>query len=114
MATTEKDKVNEMEIYLKIHKIENEVIVAACDKEILEKKFSQGELQLNVNTGFYCGELKDIGELSNALNDATIANLTGNNVVNFAIDRGFINEENVLEIAGIKHAQIVVCPESDF
>lgn len=114
MATTEKDKVNEMEIYLKIYKRENEVIVAACDKEILGKKFSQGEFQLDINRGFYCGEIKDIGELSNALNDATIANLTGNNVVDSAIDQGFINKEDVLKIAGIKHAQIVVCPKSAF
>lgn len=86
------------------------MIVAACDKEILGKKFTQGELQLEVNKGFYYGELKDIGELFNAMNDATIVSLTGNNVVDSAVGHGFVDEENILEISGIKHAQIVVMP----
>lgn len=86
------------------------MIVAACDKDILGGKFVQGEVQLDVNRGFYCGELTGIEELFNALNEATIASLAGNNVVDAAVNRGFVDEENVLEIAGIKHAQIVVMP----
>lgn len=97
-------------IYLKVYNKGNEILVAACDEEILGKRFSEGKVQLDVSREFYFGELRDINELSNALDNATIANLAGNNTVNFAIEQGSIDKENVLEIAGIKHAQIIIIP----
>ena len=97
-------------MYLKIYKRDNHVTVAACDKEILGMTFSEGGLQLDVGEKFYVGRQLDIQELKGALEDATIANLTGNNVVNAAIDLEFIEKDNVLEVDGIKHAQLIVMP----
>ena len=97
-----------MDIYLNVYRAGGEVLVAACDKEILGKVFTEGELQLEVSKRFYCGELKDLKELSRILNEATIANLVGDKVVDYAVSCGLVSKENVLVIGGVKHAQFVV------
>lgn len=97
-------------MYIKIYKRDNHVTVAACDKEILGMTFSEGDLQLDVGEEFYAGRQVDIQKLKGALEGATIANLTGNNVVNTAINLKFIEKDNVLEVDGIKHAQLIVMP----
>lgn len=96
-----------MDVYLKIYRTGGEVLVAACDKEVLGRVFSEGNLRLEVNEGFYGGELRDVKELSGVLREATIANLAGSNVVDYAVSCGFVSKENVLCISGVKHAQFV-------
>lgn len=95
-------------IYVKTYKEQEEFVVAACDEEILGGSFFEGELKLDVKEDFYMGELMDIDKIGELLSMATIANLSGNKVVDKAIELGFIDEENVLSIGGIKHAQMVV------
>jgi hypothetical protein len=94
-------------IYLKIHKQEGENLVAACDREIMGKTFSDGAIRFKIEKKFYGTELIKIEEFIAVLKDATTANLMGNKVVDAAIDNGFVDKNCVLEIAGIKHAQIV-------
>ena len=97
-----------MKIYIKVYKAFGERILAACDAEILGKKFSEGDLQIEVKRSFYSGKLTNLETLKEELEKATIANLTGNNVVDFAIKNKFVDEKNVLKISNIKHAQIAV------
>ncbi|OYT40634.1 MAG: hypothetical protein B6U86_03725 [Candidatus Altiarchaeales archaeon ex4484_43] len=95
-------------IYVNVRKSQNEILVAACDEEILGESFSEGDVHLKVSKGFYRGDLVPIKELSGLLSNATIANLTGNRVVEEAIDLGFVEREHVMEVSGVKHAQLVV------
>ena len=94
-----------MEIYINILRSAGGTVVAACDKEVLGRTFSEGDLQLEVKEDFYCGELKD---LLAVLRDATMANFSGNRVVGYAVSQGLIDEKSVLVIGGIKHAQLVL------
>lgn len=97
-----------MEIYLSIHRRGSDVLVAACDKDVLGRTFSGKGVSITANKEFYCGKLSDAKELERVLSDATMANLLGNGVVSFAVRKGFIKEENVLDIGGVKHAQLYV------
>ncbi len=45
-------------------------------------------------------------ELEHLLEEATIANLTGERCVSKAIELGYVDENRVLYIAGIPHAQM--------
>jgi hypothetical protein len=107
MAAPKKDKVTDM-MYVNIYQKEGETLVAACDKEVLGRSFKEGKLRIDVSAGFYGGRLTSIDELEKLLSEATIANLTGNRVVDCAVKEGFIDEERVLEISGIKHAQLIL------
>jgi hypothetical protein len=95
-------------IYVKVHRSPGEVLVAVCDREILGRCFSEGDIRLEVSKAFYKGELVSLGRLSEFLSNASMANLTGNWVVGEALDLGFLSEEHILEVSGVKHAQIII------
>lgn len=94
-------------IYAKVYRTGGEILVAACDEDIIGLIFSEGEICLEIKREFYGGELMETDRLVSLLSEATIANLTGNHAVNTAIDNGFIGRNNVLEISNVKHAQMI-------
>lgn len=81
--------------------------MAACDRDILGKRFSGGRLQIEVNRRFYEGSLVGEDEAMSALGRATIANIVGNSIVEKAVERSLVSPECVIDIGGVKHAQIV-------
>lgn len=98
---------SEKTVYVKVYNVGSEVLVAACDKEVLGKRFSEGKLSIEVHEAFYGGGLVTIGEAIEIISKATIANLVGNNIVNEAIRAGLVHPEAVLKIGNVLHAQIV-------
>jgi len=97
-------------VYVKKHENNEEVIIAICDKELIGKRLIDKEKNIifYVDPSFYQGELMDIEVAVKELKTATIANLVGNNIVEAAIKEGLVLKETVIEIEGVKHAQIVV------
>ncbi|WP_297062825.1 DUF424 domain-containing protein [Thermococcus sp.] len=93
-------------IYVKVYRVQGEVLLAACDEELLGKIFREGELKLEVKERFYKGELVEEEKLEELLEEATIANLTGERCVSKAIELGYVNPERVLRIEGVPHAQM--------
>lgn len=96
------------DIAMKIYKRRGEILLAACDKELLGSALVEGELHLQVSKNFYYEYFVSEETFVNSLKLATIANLTGNKVVNIAIDRGFIERDSVIYIAEVPHAQLFV------
>lgn len=95
-------------IYVKFHRSQDEVLAAVCDREILGESFSAGDVCLEVSERFYGGDLVSIEKLPEILSNSTVANLMGRGVVERAVDLGFVEEEHVLEVSGIKHAQLIL------
>jgi hypothetical protein len=92
---------------MRIYRTEREVMIAACDAELIGKCFREGELQLDV-TSFYDGATVDKIELIRHLRLATIGNFVGEKVVEIAIEQGLVDENHVIRIDGIPHAQTVL------
>jgi hypothetical protein len=95
-------------MYLSIYRKDCDVLVAACDSDVIGQSFREGAVHIDVSSGFYGDQLMPVAELSKALASATIANLTGNRVVACAVEEGFIDEGCVLQISGVKHAQLIL------
>ncbi len=93
-------------IAIKVYSQRGEVMVAACDEELLGKEFEEGELQLQVHTSFYDGHRVDPKGLVQQLGNSTIANLVGEQVVNCAMAAGLVSEDCIIRIQGIPHVQI--------
>jgi hypothetical protein len=93
-------------IYVKIYRVQGEVLLAACDEELLGRTFREGELKLEVKERFYKGELVEEDALEALLEEATIANLTGERCVSKTIELGYVERDRVLYIEGIPHAQM--------
>jgi len=91
---------------LNVHKRGKDVVVAACDDDLLEKTFRCGELKLHVSKRFYGEETCSEGELIAALRCCTSANLVGSAVVAVAIEAGLIRRDGILYIGEVPHAQL--------
>ena len=94
-------------ITVRVHRQGEDVLVAACDKELLGNVLREGQLRLEVRPAFYEGEDASEELLLNRLNNATIANLVGKRTVGLAAKHNFIDEECILYIGGVPHAQLV-------
>lgn len=95
-----------MRIYVKVYRVQGEILLAACDEELIGKTFREGELKLEVKERFYKGELRDVKDLEKLLEEATIANLVGKRCVGKAIELGYVDKNRVLHIQGVPHAQM--------
>ncbi|MBE6528204.1 MAG: DUF424 family protein [Thermoplasmata archaeon] len=95
-------------MFVKIHRNEREVILAACDEDLIGRTFREEGKRLDVNELFYKGEAIGRDGLVERMKSVTIMNLVGEETVAIAIEEGFASEDSVIEIDGIKHVQVVL------
>ena len=91
---------------MRIYEHGNDILLCACDENLLGKKFKEGKFQIDVAQNFYNGNRVDKKTLQQHLENATIANLVGKETVESALEAGVINSECVLRIDGVPHAQM--------
>lgn len=94
-------------ISIKIYNNGKDLLIGACDEELIGKKFEDGKFQIDVTKDFYDGERIAPEILKKYLEEATIANLVGEETIKAAIEMGLIDEECITRIKGIPHAQMV-------
>lgn len=90
---------------VKTHETKNGVIVTVVDKEILGQKFEEGELQLDLNSNYYKGELKTPDEVGDLIRNSYGVNIVGEQSIKLAIEEGIIDETMVKKISGIPYYQ---------
>jgi len=82
-------------------------LVSVCDADLIGETFENGELSLTVNADFYEGEPADEAAIVGSLAKCSVANIVGTEAVDLALEHGFVEEENVLDIDGTRHAQLL-------
>jgi len=92
---------------MNLRKIGNNVLLAMCDAEILGKTLRKGKIVFHVKEEFYKGAKVSVEEAMARIENSTIVNMIGKNVVQKAIEKGHVHPEAVLSIEGIPHAQII-------
>ena len=92
---------------MNIKKMGRNVLLAICDIEILGRTLRRGEMIFHVKEEFYKGRRVTIQEAVAMIDNSTIVNMIGKNVVGKAIEKGYVHPEAVLDVEGIPHAQIV-------
>lgn len=93
---------------LKEHKSTNGIIVSLCDESILGKKFSEGELILDLSADFYKGEKVSEDEAEKKCKRAYILNAVGEKSVELIKKLGFADEKNIIKIDNIPFVQCIV------
>jgi hypothetical protein len=96
-----------LEAYVNIKKFGEKVLLAACDAELLGKTIREADIEFEIKREFYKGYKTNVDNVVDLFEQATIINLTGCNIVNKAIERGYVHPEAVVKINCISHAQIV-------
>lgn len=105
---TEKQQLNEPQLYLKSHRSGKEVLIAVCDCDLMGKKFVEGHLHVEILPDFFGEEKATAQDVEQALAASTMANLVGDIAVGHAIRLGYVDRENVLIINGVPCAQMVL------
>ncbi len=82
-------------------------LVSVCDADILGEHFENGDVSLTVEPEFYDGDVAAEEAVVRSLANCTVANIVGTRAVSLAIEHGLIEEENVLELDGTRHAQLL-------
>jgi hypothetical protein len=86
------------------------VLVSVCDEDCLGETYEDGDVSLEVTEEFYAGETAtdaDAETVIDALRGATVGNLVGEDSVGVAVDAGLVDEDRVLDIDGVQHAQLM-------
>jgi len=83
------------------------VLLAICDAELLGKTLRESEMVFEVREEFYKGYKTSVEEAVNLIEQSTIVNLVGCNIVEKAIEKGHVHPDAVLKVCGILHAQII-------
>ncbi len=95
-------------MYLKIHRTPaGDEVVAVCDRELLNVRISQGDLEIHISEAFYGGKLATSEEVRTALSRAENVNLMGERSVAIAIELGLIGKDGCIRIGSVPHAQII-------
>lgn len=98
-----------MPFSIKIHSKDTpREIIAACDNEILGKTLvdREREIEFAVSKEFYGSENFEWEEIADSISSGRNVNLVGNEIVELAIKNGLVDPKSVIEIEGVKHAQI--------
>ncbi|MCX8169382.1 MAG: DUF424 family protein [Candidatus Methanomethylicia archaeon] len=93
--------------YVNFWRYGKELMVVACDAEILGKSFQEGDIKITIRREFYGGMLVNSREVLNYLMSADIGNLIGVNIVNLALKAGLIHRDAIMTIGGQPHAQFI-------
>ncbi len=94
-------------IYVRIHKAKDDIILAACDEDVLGNTYTGNDMKITVSEKFYNGELVSEETFIQRMGSVTIMNLVGERTITIAIENGHVSEDCVLDIGGVKHAQVV-------
>ena len=94
-------------MYVKEYNLGTGLLVAACDKDLVGKRFEEDGLSLKITEQFYKGKETTEADLIAALQRATIANLVGKRTIQCALDNAIIDEACVIVIEGVPHAQLL-------
>ncbi|MCS7104933.1 MAG: DUF424 family protein [Thermofilaceae archaeon] len=94
--------------YVKVHRQGEDVLVAVCDEELLDKKINVSTLVIHVSKEFYGGERIPIKMIWDFMKDATIVNAIGNAVVSELAERIPAVHYAAVNLGGIPHVQLLL------
>ncbi len=98
-----------MSIVLETYETEQGMMVAAADVSVVGELFEEDGVRVDVDEEFYGKTDRTVPreEVVERLRRASIANLVGETAVDAGVEAEVVDEENVLRVEGVPHAQMV-------
>jgi len=94
-------------IVLETYDTEQGLLVAAADETVVGELFEEDGVRVDVDEEFYGTSTVPRDEVVESLRRASIANLVGETAVEAGVEAEIVDEENVLRIEEVPHAQMV-------
>ena len=96
-------------IVAKMHRNSGQAILAACDIELLGKVLKgEGDISTKVSRTFFGEEEVSKDDFLIMLAQSSSANLFGEETIGYAMEAGYIDEECIIDIGGVPHAQLFI------
>ena len=96
-----------IKMIVKKHVNAGRLVLAACDNSLINKRFEDSGMVLDLASLFYKGEIMSETEFAALIKKAHTLNLVGKDAVGFLIGLGVGDEKKVKSVAGIPHLQII-------
>lgn len=97
-------------VVLRVHRVRGEVVVAACDSELVETELKVGQSPVKISSHFYGRIAVSEEEFVAQVRRGTIVNLLGERTVGWAVKAGLLSSEGAGSLGGVPHAEIVDLP----
>lgn len=97
-----------MQFIVKTHQGPHGTILVVTDSDILNQKFEENDLQLDLTKDFYQGEQVDEKKMQELVKSAYILHLTGQKTIDLFIKLKLVDSKNILIIQSIPHAEVYV------
>jgi hypothetical protein len=94
-------------IVLRVHRVRAEVVVAACDSELLGTYLGVGKTRVPVTSQFYGRRVVTEEEFVHFVRQGTIVNLLGKRTLAWALRAGLVGPEGTGTLGGVPHAEII-------
>ncbi|MEM5776840.1 MAG: DUF424 family protein [Candidatus Aenigmatarchaeota archaeon] len=91
----------------KVYRFKDEIVVAICDEELLEKTLEFNDVKFHISKKFYGGNLINEENAIKLMENSTIGNLVGKKIVSLALKKKYIAKENIILISDVPHAQFI-------
>jgi hypothetical protein len=96
-----------MKFSYKMFRTGSDTLLAIADFSILGKTYSEGDIEIEVKNDFYFDNVCNEDEIKKIINKVTIVNAVGKDIIAILIKNKIIDENHVLYINGMPHAQIM-------
>jgi hypothetical protein len=95
-------------VVMRVHRIRAEIVVAACDEELIgaDLPLGTGPRTVKISPHFYGDRRVRREELVWAIQHGTIVNLLGERVCAIAQEEGLLAPGNTGRLGGVPHAEI--------
>jgi hypothetical protein len=97
-----------MKIIYKVHLVQEQLILALCDEELIGKVFESGDIVLDLDKfkNFYMGEFLDKKDAKRLIDECDSINAVGYNSIKLILELGYAKKEDIKMIANAPHLQI--------
>ena len=86
---------------VRVSNYQNNSMLNICDAELLGKKLTQDELDMNISKNYYGEKLIEKEEAEHLLKNSSIINMVGKETVSLSIELGIGSENGIKIISGI-------------
>lgn len=89
-------------------------VVTVVDEELIGDVFEEGSAQIDLTSDFYKnGRKMNEDGLRRTIDDAYIISLVGEESIGFGNKYDLVDQESVIEVEGVPHAQIILVEGDD-
>ncbi len=90
-----------MPFSVRVTNYQNNNMLNICDADLLGKKITQDELDMNISKSYYGEKLIEKEEATSLLKNSSIINMVGKETISLSIKLGIGSENGVKTISGV-------------